>query len=143
VDPPTAAKYRKRYADFSARWQQAIERWTREAAPLRGVRVIEHHRAFSYLFHWLGIEVIAYLEPKPGVEPSAGHLAEVLKLQKTRPAKFVVRASYIDPRAADWFSEHAGIPVVVLPFSVGGSDRATDLFAWFDVLVGSLVKAAQ
>jgi len=143
VDPPNAAVYRKRYADFSARWQQAIERWTREAAPLRGVRVIEHHRAFSYLFHWLGIEVIAYLEPKPGVEPSAGHLAEVLKLQKTRPAKFVVRASYIDPRAADWFSEHAGIPVVVLPFSVGGSDRATDLFAWFDVLVGSLVKAAQ
>jgi zinc/manganese transport system substrate-binding protein len=143
VDPPNAAEYRKRYADFATRWQQAIERWTREAAPLKGVRVVEHHRAFSYLFRWLGIEVTAYLEAKPGIEPSAGHLAEVLKLQQTRPAKFVVRASYIDPRAADWFSERARIPVVVLPFSVGGDARSTDLFTWYDDLVGSLVKAGS
>ena len=143
VDPPNAAQYRERYASFAARWQQAIDRWTREAAPLKGVRVVEHHRAFSYLFRWLGVEVIGYLEPKPGVEPSAGHLAEVLKLQQTRPAKFVVRASYIDPRAAEWFSGHAGIPVVVLPFSVGGDEHATDLFTWTDELVGLLVKAAK
>jgi zinc/manganese transport system substrate-binding protein len=143
LDPTNAAEYHRRYEKFAARWQEAIDRWTREAAPLKGLRVVEHHRAFSYLFRWLGIEVTGYLEPKPGVEPSAGHLAEVLKLQQTQPAKFVVRASYIDPRAAEWFSEHARIPVVVLPFSVGGDERATDLFTWTDEMVGKLVKAAQ
>jgi len=143
LDPAHAADYHKRYAQFAARWQEAIDRWTRQAAPLNGLRVVEHHRAFSYLFRWLKVEVTAYLEAKPGIEPSAGHLAEVLKLQQTRPAKFVVRASYVDPRAAEWFGERARIPVVVLPFSIGGDARATDLFTLYDDLVGTLVKAAQ
>lgn len=143
LDPQNADEYRKRHASFSGRWQAAIERWSKEAAPVRGVRVIEHHRAFSYLFRWLEVRVIGYLESKPGIEPSSRHLAELLALQKAEPARLVVRASYVDPRAADWLSERARIPVVVLPFSVGGSERASDLFAWYDELVGSLAKAVR
>lgn len=143
LDPANAAEYRKRYESFAGRWRQAIDRWTREAAPLKGVRVIEHHRAFSYLFRWLSIEVIGYLEAKPGVDPSAGHLGELLERQVRQPAQFVVRASYVDPRAAEWLSNRARIPVVVLPFSVGGSERATDLFAWYDELIATLLKAAR
>ena len=143
LDPPNAAEYRRRHADFSESWQRAVERWTREGVPLKGVRVIEHHRAFSYLFRWLGVDVVGYLEPKPGVEPSSGHLANLLQLQRTQPAKFVVRASYVDPRATEWFAERARIPVVVLPFSVGGSENTTDLFAWYDALLGSLATAAR
>lgn len=143
IDPGQAATYQSRLKDFQARWSKATARWQSRAAPLRGVPVVEYHKAFSYLFAWLGIQATGFLEPKPGVEPSTGHLTELLAQQKIRPAKAVVRASYNDPRAADWFAQRARIPVVVLPFTVGGDAPSRDLFSWYDDMIGLLLKGAK
>jgi len=142
IDPANAAFYRTRYASFAERWRQAIDRWTREAAPLKGLKVVVHHRAFSYLFAWLGIDAVAALEPLPGIDPTISHMTELLQAQKTNPAKMVVRASYNDARAAEWFAGRAGIPEVMLPFSVGGDDAAKDLFSWYDDMLSILLKGA-
>jgi zinc/manganese transport system substrate-binding protein len=142
LDPANAAAYRSRERSFAERWQQATARWEQRGAALRGVRVVEQHRAFSYLFRWVGIEAVGYLEPKPGLEPSTSHMAQLIEMQKARPAKLIVRTSYNDPRASQWFAERAKIPAVMLPFSVGGSDAAKDLFSWFDDLLDRLLKAA-
>jgi zinc/manganese transport system substrate-binding protein len=89
------------------------------------------------------MRAIAMLEPKPGVEPSAAHLAELAgQLQRT-PAKMVIRAAYQDARASQWLSEHANIPAVMLPFTVGGSDKAKDLFGLFDDTVQRLLESAK
>lgn len=143
LDPANATAYRSRHAEFDVKWKRAVSRWEAQAAPLKGVRIIEHHRAFSYLARWLDIEVAGYLEPKPGIEPTAAHLAQLLAAQKTRPSRFVLRASYIDPRATQWIAERAKLPEVVLPFSVGGSEAARDLFALFDDIVARLLKGLQ
>ncbi len=143
IDSAHAALYRSRYESFAGRWQQAIARWEKEGTPLRGLRVVEHHKAFDYLFRWLGVEVVGYLEPKPGLEPTAAHLAELLAQQKSRPAKLVVRPSYSDARASAWFAEHAGIKAVMLPFSVGGDAASKDLFSWYDDMLGRLLEAAK
>jgi len=143
VDPDHAAAYRARLADFNARWNAAMTRWQAQAAPLRGMSIVVQHKAFPYLENWLGLKQVAVLEPKPGVEPSVGHLAEVAARLKTTPARAVVRAAYQSPRPAEWLAEHAGIPVVVLPFTVGGSDRAKDLFGLFDDSLEQLLKAAR
>lgn len=87
--------------------------------------------------------MVGYLEPKPGVEPSTGHLASLLVRQKTEGARLVVRASFNDPRAAQWFALRAKIPAIVLPFSVGGNASSKDLFGWFDSIVDLLVTASQ
>lgn len=142
IDPSNAAAYRDRYKSFAERWQSSIARWESKAAPLRGLRVVEHHKAFSYLFRWLGVEVAGYLEPKPGIEPTTSHMSGLLEAQRARPAKAVVRTSYNDPRASEWFSERAKIPAIMLPFSVGGSDASRDLFTWFDDLLDRLLKTA-
>jgi zinc/manganese transport system substrate-binding protein len=143
IDPAHAATYRSRLEDFSARWDKAMARWQTRAMPLRGVPVVEYHKAFSYLFAWVGIQATGFLEPKPGVDPSTGHLTELLAAQKAHPAKMVVRASYNDPRAADWFAQRARIPVVVLPFTVGGDAASKDLFSWFDDMIDRLLKGAK
>jgi zinc/manganese transport system substrate-binding protein len=143
IDPGQAATYQSRLKDFRARWDKAMARWQRRAAPLRGLPVVEYHKAFSYLFAWIGIQVTGFLEPKPGVDPTTGHLTELITQQKSNPAKMVVRASYNDPRAADWFSKRAGIPVLVLPFSVGGDAASKDLFRWYDDMIDLMVKAAK
>lgn len=141
VDGAHAAEYQSRTADFSQKWQQALAKWTAQAAPLRGTPVVSQHKGFAYLYDWLGLKEVAVLEPKPGVEPSASHLQEVLATLKATPARMVLYAAYQDPRPSEWMGTNANIPVVKIPFTVGGSDGAKDLFGLFDDTVARLVAA--
>jgi zinc/manganese transport system substrate-binding protein len=141
LDPAHAGEYAKALASFSQRWQQAIARWTAQAAPLKGSPVVSQHKAFVYLYDWLGLKEVAVLEPKPGVEPTASHLQEVLEALKNTPAKMVLYAAYQDPRASEWLSKNAGIPAVKVPFTVGGTEVAKDLFGLFDDTVARLLAA--
>ena len=143
IDPARAAAYRARSEAFDARWQEAITRWETRAAPLRDLPVAVQHKSFSYLLAWLGMREVLTLEPKPGIEPSVGHLARVAETLQTKPAKMVLRAAYHSPRSADWLSQRSGIPVVVLPYTVGGSKQASDLFGLFDDTLDQLLKVAQ
>lgn len=143
IDSAHATDYAARYADFDQRWQAAMSRWQQQAVPLRGVKVVVHHKAWVYLMDWLGMEEVASLEAKPGVPPSAGHLSEVLTQLKNQPAKMVIRGAYQEGRADEWLSEHAHIKAVVLPFTVGGTDAAEDLFGLYDDTIAQLLKGAQ
>jgi zinc/manganese transport system substrate-binding protein len=142
IDPAHAADYAQREAAFAQRWRDAIARWTAQAAPLKAIPVVSQHKAFVYLYDWLGMKEVAVLEPKPGVEPTAAHLQSVLATLKTTPARMVVYAAYQDSRPSDWLARNAGIPAVKLPFTVGGTDAAKDLFGLFDDTVARLVAAA-
>jgi zinc/manganese transport system substrate-binding protein len=143
VDPGNAASYHSRAKSFLARWQEAIARWDKEAAPLKGVPIVEHHKAFSYFINWTGMREIATLEPKPGIPPTPSHLAELLDQMKAQPAKVIVYSSYDSPQAAQFLSERSKIPMVMLPFTVGGTDKAKDLFGFFDDMIGRLLGAVK
>ena len=143
IDPANAAFYQDKQTAFAARWAEAMQKWEQKAAPLKGVAIVAHHKNMGYLENWLGMREVATLEPKPGVEPSAGHLSELNTQLARQPAKMVVRAAYQDPRASQWLAEHAHIPAVALPFTVGGNDKATDLFGLFDSSVALLLEAAK
>ncbi len=142
LDAAHAAEYAQRERDFSQRWQQALARWNAQAAPLKGLPVVSQHKAFPYLYDWLGLKEVAVLEPKPGVEPSVAQLQTVLAALKNTPARMVIHAAYQDSKPSDWLSGNAGIPSVKLPFTVGGSDAAKDLFGLFDDTVARLLAAA-
>ena len=142
IDPAHAAEYGTRYQDFSNRWQAAIDRWEQQARPLKGLGVVIHHKTWIYLEAWLGLKEIATLEPKPGVEPSVGHLQEVLLTLQRTPARFIVRAPYNDARPSEFLADKARIPAVVLPGTVGGDDDAKDLFSLFDDTIQRLLTAA-
>ena len=143
VDPAHQAQYAQRGQDFAQRWSQAEARWAAQALPLKGVAIAAHHRAYVYLENWLGLVEVAVLEPKPGVEPSASHLQAVLATLKTHPARLVAYSAYQDPKAAEWLSAQAGIPAVKLPFTVGGTDGAKDLFGLFDDTLARLLAAVK
>jgi zinc/manganese transport system substrate-binding protein len=140
VDPANAATYQVRYRDFDARWQAALQRWAKKGAPLKGMSVVAHHRSWPYLYQWLGLREVAELEPKPGVEPTAAHLQEVLDILQRDPARVIVRSAYEDERASNWLAQRAHIPALMLPFTVGGSDRAKDLFGLYDDTLDKLLK---
>ena len=141
LDPANASQYAQRLTDFSRRWQQAILRWSAQAAPLKGAAVVSQHKAFVYLYEWLGLKEVAVLEPKPGVEPSASHLQEVLASLKITPARMTLYSAYQSPKPAEWLSTNAGVPAVKIPFTVGGTDEAKDLFSLFDDTLARLLAA--
>ncbi len=143
LDPANAGYYRERLKDFSGKWQAAITRWEKLAAPLKGQPVIVHHKAFAYLNNWLHLNEIAELEPKPGMEPSVSHMAQVLEKMQQQPAKMVIRAAYQQPQPSEWMAQHAHIPAVTLPFSVGGSDGAKDLYGLFDDTIARLLDGLK
>ena len=143
VDPANAAVYQNNYRSFAERWKTALQTWEKDAAPLKGMRIVVHHKAFVYLENWLGLQEVATLEPKPGVEPTTAHLSEVLAQLQQQPARAVIRATYNDSRGSEWLAERAKIPAVLLPFTVGGSDRAKDLFGLFDDSIARLLAAQK
>ncbi len=138
LDAANAGHYAERHRAFAEKMQQAIARWEQEAAPLRGTQVIAQHKSFSYLFHWLGLVEAGTLEPKPGIEPGSAHLAQLLAQVKARQVRLIVRTPYDSPRPGEWLAGRAGIPLVTLPFTVGGSERAQDLFGLFDDTIARL-----
>lgn len=138
IDAGNAAYYESRSKDFQGRWGQAISRWEKDAAPLKGLRLVPYHKNTVYLSHWLGMTEVMYIEPKPGIPPSAGHLSELVARLQAEPADAVIRTAYQDPKAAGWLSEKTRIPVVDLPYTVGGTAAAKDLFGLFDDSIARL-----
>ena len=143
IDAPNTAFYAAREKDFAARWPAAIAKWEARAAPLRGVAIVVHHKEWSYLERWLGLREVAQLEPRPGIEPSAAHLQSLLEVLKTQPAKLVVHAAYQEPRAAEWLAQRTGVAVVKLPYAVGGTEGAKDLFGLYDDTIERLLAGLK
>lgn len=143
LDPAQATFYTARHQAFVMRWQAAIKNWETLAAPLKGVPIVVQHKGFPYLQQWLGLREVATLEPKPGVEPNSGYLAQVLAQLQRQPAKMVIRAAYNDGRSSEWLTEHAKIPNVVLPFTVGADAQSQDLYALFDSTLQRLLGALK
>ena len=143
LDPANAATYAAREADFEKRWTAALAGWSTKAAPLKGVSIAVQHHSWTYLESWLGLTEVVPLEPKPGVPPSSGYLAQVLQKLQTTPVKFVIRAAYEDDRPSVFISEHAHIPAVTLPFTIGGTDQAKDLFSLYDDTINRLLAGLK
>lgn len=143
IDPANAAVYLAGYKVFADRLRSAISRWEKEAAPLTGVPVLVQHKAFPYLQNWLGLKEIGSLEPKPGVEASSAYLAEILAQQAVKPARMVLRPAYQYDAPSQWIAERAKIPAVTLPFTIGGTPEANDLFSLYEDTLRRLLKAQQ
>lgn len=132
LDPAHGVEYQRRLMSFTQQWSAALAKWEAQAKPLKGVAVVVQHKGFPYLTNWLGLIEVATLEPKPGMEPSASHLAKVLTTLQERPAKMVLHAAYQDGRPSEWIAQRTKIAVVDLPYTVGGNEAAKDLYGLFD-----------
>lgn len=143
LDAGNAESYQQNLLDFRQRWSVAISNWEQRASVLRGKRVIAHHKSWIYLESWLGLTEVATLEAVSGIPPTASHLGNLLERFGDKGADFIIRAPYQSEKASNWLSERTGIPAVLLPLTVGGTDQASDLFKWFDDIINRLLTAGD
>lgn len=133
--------YQDRLRSFLSRWQASIDRWGVAAKPLRGVKIWAQHDGFTYLNAWLGLMQVGALESSPGMDPSVAHLSTVLQRQSQLQGRMILTAAYMSDAPSKWFGERAKVPVVVLPFTVGGNKEATTLDMFFENTLMRLLQA--
>jgi zinc/manganese transport system substrate-binding protein len=104
---------------------------------------VPYHKDTVYLIHWLGMVEVMDIEPKPGIPPSAGYLTELVDRIGQEGADAITRSMYTDPKAARWLADHTGKPLVDLPYTVGGTPAAKDLFGLFDDTIARLTQVRK
>ncbi|MBL4910057.1 MAG: zinc ABC transporter substrate-binding protein [Alteromonadaceae bacterium] len=132
IDPDNANFYQDRADKFLTRWKKALRKWKKQARQLKGIRIIVQHKSWAYLMDFGRFNEVATIEDKPGIPPTSGHLVDLVKTFKNNPADIIIHAGYQSKKASQWLSQRTGIPSVTLPFTIGGTDKATDLFSLFD-----------
>jgi zinc/manganese transport system substrate-binding protein len=143
LDPAQAEGYQQNTAAFLERWEEMIEIWEQRAEPLRGLRLVAHHRSFSYLADWLDLSVVATLEKKPGIPPSGAHLAQLLEQLSAAPPAAIVRTPYDNERPSNWLAGRLAVTDQLLPYTVGGTPDAPDLFSLFEATLTRLESLSQ
>jgi len=138
LDPANGSDYIGRLQGFQYRWEIATMGWDEQGESLSGLRLVSHHRAFSYLADWLDLDIVATLEPVPGIPPSAAHLARLLALLSPNPPSAVVRTPYANERPSLWLTERLDVRVLRLPYTVNEADGPADLFALFNMTLAAL-----
>ena len=139
VDPAHAAGYAQREQKFDADLGAEMQRLEAAAAPLKGVKFVSYHKSWIYLASWLGMTEAANIEPKPGVPPGSAYIADLLSRIPALQAKMIVYAAYEDAKPSEFVAQKSNLPAVMLPFTVGGSDGAKNLFGLYDDTVKRLL----
>ncbi len=141
--PGDAAYFEQRFQSFSQRLTQAEQRWDREMKPFRGRKVVTYHRSWPNFAKRFGLEVVGYVEPRPGIPPSPQHTVELIQLMKRENVKVIAVEPYFDLKTPNAVARETGAQVLVLPPSVGGEKEITDYFKLFDYDIGLLTRAFQ
>jgi len=143
IDSDNALGYQKNYDDFKLRWLAAIKKWEEKAAHLKGLKIITYHRSWIYLQEWLGLSLTGTIEPKPGVPPSTGYLSKLVHKAKSEEVSIIIHAAYTSDKSSRWLTKRTDIPMISLPYTIGGSKRATSLFTLFDETIDLLIGATD
>jgi zinc/manganese transport system substrate-binding protein len=145
ISPADAAYFAQRYADFDRRLGEAEKRWTAAMAPYRGAKIVTYHRSWPNFVEAYGLNVVGYVEPKPGIPPSPSHTFELGQEMKKDGVKIIIIEPYFDSKTPNAIGRDTGAQVVTLAPSVGGAKGApvNDYIQLFDYDVKTLVAAFQ
>ena len=140
-DPADEAYFQQRFQDFDKRLTAAEQKWDAEMKPYRGRKVVTYHRSFPNFAKHFGLDVIGYVEPRPGIPPTPTHTLEIIQLMRRENCKVVLVEPYFDLKTPQSIGRETGAQVVVYLPSVGGEKGVDDYFKLFDYDIGLLIKA--
>ena len=143
LDPADKAYFAQRYSDFDKRLADAEKRWDAMMAPYKGTKIVTYHRSWPNFVERFGLDVIGYVEPKPGIPPSPSHTLELIDEMKKQNVKLILVEPYFDLKTPQSIANQVGGKVLVLAPSVGGTKEATDYVALFDYDVNTLATALK
>ena len=143
LSPADKAYFAQRYSDFDKRLADAEKKWDATMAPYKGTKIVTYHRSWPNFVERFGLDVIGYVEPKPGIPPSPSHTLELIDEMKRQNVKVILVEPYFDLKTPQSIANQVGGKVLVLAPSVGGTKEATDYITLFDYNVNTLATALK
>jgi len=144
LQPEKASAFQQRLNDFKSRMNEADKRWRAALAPYRGAKIVTYHNSWPNFVRRYGLNVVGYVEPKPGVPPSPSHLFDLIGKMKQEKVKAILMEPYFDHKTPQSVADRTGANLAVLYPSVGGAKSGTDdYFSLFDTNIATLVKALK
>ncbi len=143
LDPKNAAAYDANLKAFEAKLAAAERSWQPQLAAIRGKPVVAWHTSWRYLANYTKMNIVGFMEPKPGVPPSPSHLAGLIQTIKRTGAKVIIMEPFYARKTADFVASRTGIKVLILPPSVGGERALTDYVQLLKSDIGKLAAAVQ
>jgi zinc/manganese transport system substrate-binding protein len=141
--PNDRAMFQQRLADFITRLDAAEKRWLAQMVPYKGTQVVSYHRSLPNFAARFGLDIIGYVEPKPGIPPSPQHTLDLINEMKRQNVKLVLVEPYFDLKTPNAIGRATGAEVLVILPSVGGNKEVTDYFKLFDYDINLLVEAIR
>ena len=141
--PKDSAYFEGRLADFLNRLTEAEKRWVAMMAPYKGTKMVTYHRSFPNFAERFGLDIVGYVEPKPGIPPTPQHTLDVINEMKRQNVKLVLVEPYFDLKTPNSIGRETGASVMVMPPSVGGVKEVTDYFKLFDYDLNLLIDAIK
>jgi zinc/manganese transport system substrate-binding protein len=143
MDHANSAYFAQRYADFDKRLTEASKRWSAAMAPYKGAKIVTYHRSWPNFADRFGLDVIGYVEPRPGIPPSPSHTLDLINEMKRQNVKLILVEPYFDLKTPQSIGRETGAEVLMLPPSVGGAKEVTDYIGLFDYDVNAVVAAIK
>ena len=141
--PNDKAYFDQRLADFTTRLDAAEKRWMAAMAPYRGAKVVTYHRSFPNFAERFGLDIVGYVEPRPGIPPTPQHTLDLINEMKRQNVKLVLVEPYFDLKTPNAIGRDTGAKVLVMPPSVGGVKEASDYFKLFDYDINLFIEAMK
>jgi zinc/manganese transport system substrate-binding protein len=143
MDHANSAYFAQRYADFDKRLTEASKRWSAAMAAYKGTKIVTYHRSWPNFADRFGLDVIGYVEPRPGIPPSPSHTLDLINEMKRQNVKLILVEPYFDLKTPQSIGRETGAEVLMLPPSVGGAKEVTDYIGLFDYDVNAVVAAIK
>ena len=143
MDPSDGAYFQERFQDFDKRLSAAEQKWEAEMRPYQGRKVVTYHRSFPNFAQHFHLDVIGYVEPRPGIPPTPTHTLELIQLMKRENCRVVLVEPYFDLKTPQSIGRETNAQVVVYLPSVGGEKQVTTYFELFDYDIALLTKAFE
>ena len=143
LSPNDKAYFAQRYADFDKRLAEAQKKWDATMAPYKGTKLVTYHRSWPNFMERFGLNVIGYVEPKPGIPPSPSHTLDLIGEMKNQDVKLIVVEPYFDLKTPQAIANQVGGKVLILAPSVGGTKEASDYIQLFEYDVNLLASTLK
>ncbi|HWP47454.1 MAG TPA: zinc ABC transporter substrate-binding protein [Candidatus Limnocylindrales bacterium] len=138
LSPKDSAYFESNFKNFQDKLTTQIADWEKRMAPFKGTQVVSYHKLFEYLMNWLGFSAAGYIEEKPGIPPTAKHLAFITELIKEKKIKIILNGNYTDPKIAQLVADKSGAKLVILPAAVGGEEGIDTYPKLFERIISKL-----
>jgi len=140
LDPSNSRKFEAQYQAYAKGLRQNIFQWKHRLSKFKGTKVIGYHKTFNYFFVSFDFLPIGFIEPKPGIPPTAQHVLSLIELAKKEKVKLILMENFFDPKPARTIAEKTGAKLLILPAYTGGEEKCSTYEAWLECLVSALEK---